>query len=595
MKNTFKIIKLSKPQHGWIAVAGVLILIQAALQQATPITLKFVVDELTLQINTGDGNYQYLLLLFSFILGINLVGVVLNSISQRLGDHIASRLGRYLTEMYYRKVFTLPQKFFDSEISGKIVNQLNRGILSIQSFVGTATNFILPALLQAIFGILVLAYFDWKIALLAAAVFPIYIAISSYSTYRWGKIQEIKNVHEDATRGRIQEVMSNIKLVKTYNTQQREWQYVSDEYNTINRLYDKQSTLYHVLNFIREFGLEIAFILILFIVFRSTYIGTLSLGEMVLIMQLLNQLRWPLYGMSYILEQVQRAEADSKAFFEVLDLTGTEAFQTKKLPSLVKNPMITFENVSFAYDAEKEGAKPEIILKQLNLSLHDQETVALVGHSGAGKSTLLNMILKLYEPTEGEISISGNKYSKVDHAWVRDHIALVFQDNELFSSTVRENVAYGAPKASDEQIWKALKQANADGFIRKFPEGLDAKIGERGVKLSGGQKQRIQIARAILHDKPILILDEATSSLDSKSEKLVQDALEKLCKNRLVIIIAHRFSTIQNVDRIIVLDNGTIADSGNPRELASRKGVYSELLKYQIDGNKKLLSKYEIY
>ncbi|OGM21914.1 hypothetical protein A2714_04650 [Candidatus Woesebacteria bacterium RIFCSPHIGHO2_01_FULL_38_9] len=589
MGNVFKIIKLSKPQHKWIIVACILITIQATLQQATPITLKYVVDELSLQISGGSGNYQRLIFLFILILVINLVGVFLNSINQRLGDHISSRLGRYLTEIYYRKIFTLPQRYFDTEISGKIVNQLNRGINSIREFVGTATNFIAPALLQAIFGIGILLYFDLGVGLLALIVFPIYIAISSYSTRRWGKIQEEKNVHEDASRGRIQEVIGNIKLVKTYNTQHPEWQFVSDKYETINKLYDRQSTQYHILNFIREFGLEIAFVTILFLIFRKTFFGELTLGEMVLIIQLLNQLRWPLYGMSYILEQIQRAEADSKAFFEVLEIKGKEIFNAKKLPPLVKKPEIQLKDVSFAY----EDGSP--VLSDINLKFDKRETVALVGHSGSGKTTLVNLILKLYDPTSGEINLSGKSFAKSDHSWIRAHTALVFQENELFSSTIRENVAYGVPDATDAEIKDALIKANAYEFVSKFKDGLDAQIGERGVKLSGGQKQRIQIARAILHNKPILILDEATSSLDSKSERLVQDALEALFKNRLVIIIAHRFSTIQDVDRIIVLDKGTIADIGRPGELARRKGVYSELLQYQIEGNKKLLSEYELH
>jgi len=589
MKNIFKIIKLSKPQHAGILVACVLIMVQAVLTQATPLSLKFVVDELTTQISKGTGDYQRLVLLFALILIVNIVGVILSSLTQRIGDYISSRLGRYLTEVYYRKIFTLPQKYFDSEVSGKMVNQLNRGITSIRDFIGAVTNFITPAFLQAILGIAVLSYFDLGIGLLALAVFPVYIAISSYSTIKWGKIQAEKNVHEDATRGRIQEVISNIKLVKTYNTQPREWQYITDKYQVINKLNDKQSTQYHILNFIRGFGLEIAFVIILFMIFRKTFFGELTLGEMVLIIQLLNQLRWPLYGMSYILEQVQHAEADSKAFFEVLELKSTEIFQTKRLPKLIKNPEIILDDISFAYE---DGS---LILNKIDLKLDKQETVALVGHSGAGKTTLINLILKLHEPTTGQIKLSGKSYNQVDHAWVRDHMALVFQDNELFSSTIRENIAYGLANATDEQIINALKQANAYEFVMKYKEGLNAQIGERGVKLSGGQKQRIQIARAILHDKPILILDEATSSLDSKSERLVQDALEKLFKNRLVIIIAHRFSTIQNVDRIVVLDKGVIADAGRPQELAKRGGLYSELLKYQIDGNKKLLSEYELY
>ena len=574
--------------HRWILLACVLITLQAVLQQANPITLKYVVDELSLQITNGTGDFQKLLYLFALILLINISVLILSTLSQRLGDHIASRLGRYLTEVYYKKIFSLPQKYFDSEVSGKIVNQLNRGINSIKEFIGSSTNFMAPALLQAIFGIAVLSYYDLTVGLLALAVFPLYIALTSYSTRRWGKIQVEKNIHEDSARGRIQEVISNIKLVKTYNTQFHEWGFVSDKYQTINKLYDKQSTQYHIFNFIREFGLEIAFIAILFLIFRNTFSGVLTLGEMVLIIQVLAQLRWPLYGMSFILEQVQQAEADSKAFFEVLDLESIEKFQTRGLAALTKKPTIEFENVDFSYDDVP-------VLRNLNFKLENNETVALVGHSGAGKTTLINLILKLYEPVSGIIRLSGKDFVMEDHSWIRSHIALVFQDNELFSSTIRENVAYGVRGATNEQIIRALKQANAYEFVSKLKDGIDAQIGERGVKLSGGQKQRIQIARAILHDKPILILDEATSSLDSKSERLVQDALEKLFKNRLVIIIAHRLSTIQDVDRIVVLNNGTVSDIGTPQELAKRKGVYSELLRYQIEGNKKLLSEYDLY
>ncbi len=589
MKNIWKIVRLSKPQHRWIGLSAFLILIQAVLTQATPITLKFVVDELSKQINNGSGDYHRLTFLFTLILLISLGGILLNAINQRLGDFISSRLARHLTEIFYKKIFTLPQKYFDGEISGKIVNQLNRGIASIREFVNSATNWIAPAFLQALFGIAVLSYYDLSIGILALLVFPAYIWISSFSTKRWGKIQVEKDKHEDETRGRITEVIGNIKLVKVYNTQTKEWEYVSNKYEVINKLFDKQSTAYHILNFIREFFLEIILVVVLYLIFTKTFRGELTLGEMILIIQILNQLRWPLYGMSYILEQVQRANADSKAFFDVLDIKGTETYNKKKLPKVLKDPDITFEKLSFQY----EDKSP--VLSDINVKLNKKETVALVGHSGAGKTTLINLILKLYDPTKGDIYLSGKSYKKVDHAWIRSHMTLVFQDAELFSSTVRENVSYGIDAATDTQIIKALKLANAYEFVSKFKDGLDANIGERGVKLSGGQKQRIQIARAILQNKPILILDEATSSLDSKSERLVQEALEKLMKNRLVIIIAHRFSTIQNADRIVVIDDGRVADSGTPQDLARKDGLYSELLRYQIEGNKKLLSKYELH
>ena len=185
-------------------------------------------------------------------------------------------------------------------------------------------------------------------------------------------------------------------------------------------------------------------------------------------------------------------------------------------------------------------------------------------------------------------------YKDLDHHTIRDNIALVFQENELFSSTIKENVSYGT-HANEEQIINALRQANAYDFVMKLPHKLESEVGERGVRLSGGQKQRIQIARAILKNSPILILDEATSSLDSKSEAEVQAALENLMKNRLVIIIAHRFSTIRNVNKIIVIEQGKIVDAGNPQELSAREGIYKDLLNYQIEGNKKLLEQFEIY
>ncbi len=588
MKNIFKIFKISKPQHKWILFACILITIQAVLQQASPVTLKFVIDQLSAQIATKSGNYQTVTSLFALILVINLSVAILNSVNQRIGDFIASRLGRFLTEIFYKKIFTLPQSYFDGEISGKIVNQLNRGINSIRDFINSATNFIIPALLQTIFGVAVLSYFDPTIGLLALSVFPVYIFITAYSTKRWGKIQVEKNVYEDGVRGRIQEVINNIRLVKTYNTQKHEWEYVSTNFGTINKLYDKQSNGYHILNFVREFGLEVVLVVILYLIFNRTFYGNLTLGEMILIIQLLNQLRWPLFAMSFILEQVQRAEADSKTFFELLSLESTEKYEDSKLSALSKKPEVAFKNVSFSY---QDGGE---VLRNLNIKFKSNETVALVGHSGAGKTTLINLILKLYEPAKGDLLLSGKKYSTYSHAWIRSHMALVFQDTELFSSNIRENVAYGLENKSDAEINSALRQANAWDFVEKFKNGLDEQIGERGVKLSGGQKQRIQIARAILQDKPILILDEATSSLDSKSESLVQEALEKLFKNRLTIIIAHRFSTIQNADRIIVLDNGTIVGDDTPQKLAKKKGLYQELLQYQIAGNKKLLSKYEL-
>jgi len=589
MKNIFNIFKISKPLHPLMLLIGTLILIGAALNLVTPVMSKFIVDEIVLKLQQKGGDQTYLFSLIIISLVLNLLSLVLTTTSNRLGDHFAGKIRKFLTEKFYDKVLTLPQIYFDSEVSGKIVNQLARGIMSIQNFINSTTNFILPTFLQSVFTISILAYFSPLIAFFTFLLFPIFITLSYQSSVRYGKEESKKNVIDDVSRGRIQEVIGNIKLVKTFLSEKREYEFISNNLTKINVIYARQSNTYHLFDFFRGLALNVILFLISLVVFYNTYTGKFTIGEMVLILQLVNQARFPLFAMSFIFSNIQQAEAGSKEFFEVLHLKSTEDYKKEVDLTKIAEPKISFKKVSFSYEESNQ------VLSDVSFTINHNESVALVGHSGAGKSTIINLILKFYEPTHGEILLNDMDYKQLDHAVIRNNISLVFQENELFSSTVRENVAYGNPESTEADIIKALKLANAYDFVKKFPKGLDSEIGERGVKLSGGQKQRMQIARAILKNAPILILDEATSSLDAKSEKEVQEGLENLMKNKLVIIIAHRFSTIQNVNKILVIDNGKIVDHGNPQELASKPGIYKDLLTYQVEGNKKLLEKFEIY
>lgn len=589
MKNIVKIIKVSKPLHQIVVVIAALILFGSLVELVAPILSKFIVDEIVSQIQTKSGDLQKLATLIAFAFAANLVGIILSGISNRLGDHFGGRLRKYLTEKFYAKVLTLPQTYFDTEISGKIVNQLNRAITSIQGFINASTNFILPMFLQSIFTIIVLAYYSVSIAIFTFVLFPIYFYISYYSAKKWGEWEVEKNKIEDVTRGRIGEVISNIKLVKSFLGEKDELNLASDNLTKINEIYARQSTYYHLYDLARNLSLNIILLAINIVVFYNTFVGNLSIGTMVLIIQLVTQARRPLFAMSFILTQVQNAEAGSKEYFEILELKSDEDFAKDENLSKIKKAEIEFKNVSFKYQTS------EPVLKNVSFKIKSGERVALVGHSGVGKTTIVNLILKFYKPVKGEIYLSNKTYSKLKHAFIRQNISLVFQESELFSSTIINNVAYGNSKYSKEQIIEALKRANAYDFVMALPKKLNTEVGERGIRLSGGQKQRIQIARAILKDAPILILDEATSSLDAKSEKEVQEALENLMRDKLVIIIAHRFSTIQNVNKIIVIEGGEIVDSGTPQELATRSGIYSDLLNYQIEGNKKLLEQFDIY
>lgn len=597
MKNIFKIIKLSKPLYKLVGFISLLIVINSALGVITPLFVKNIVDEIQNSVTNKTGDMNKLILYIAIAFGTGFLGVIMNVSSERLGDHFAGKLRQFLTEKFYHKVLTLPQSYFDSELSGKIVNQLNRGIGSIQNFMNTATNFIVPSLLQTIFTIVLLSIYSLPVAGFVFLLFPVYLFISYYSSKKWGEKEVLKNVIEDKNRGRIQEVISNIKLVKSFSGESLEYKTLSTNLTGINKIYAKQSTSFHLYDFFRNTSLEIILLAVNIIIFVTAFNGGITLGTMVLLIQLVVQARFPLFGMSFILGQIQQGETGSKEYLEILDLKSVEHFDQKdEKVERIKSPTIEFKNVGFKYDTSDK-----LVFDDISFKLTQNEKIALVGHSGAGKSTIINLILKFYQVTKGNILISGKDYTSLPHSFIRENIALVFQENELFSASIKENVAYGSisqnltEEEKEKRVIECLKKANAYDFVMKFPKGIESEVGERGVRLSGGQKQRIQIARAIMKDAPILILDEATSSLDSKSEHEVQEALELLMKGRLTIIIAHRFSTIQNVDRIIVLEEGKIADMGTPNELATRKGLYSDLLKYQIEGDKKLLAKFELY
>ncbi len=590
MRNIIRIIKIARPLWGLLALVSSLIVCGALVDLVTPLLFKQAVDEITrIQSSAVRATIpSTIITIMGAMLVINIVGQAISNVSSRLGDHFAGKLRRYLTNRYYEKALTLSQSYYDGELSGKIINELNRGVQVISDFFNTATNFIGPSFLQAVFTIVLLAYFDIPTALCILLLFPLYIVLTALSTKKWSLYQAKRNTVEDRVRGRLSESIQNIRLVRGFNNQSRELQAVSQGLQESNTWYAKQSGTFHLYDFARNTGLHGILFVVFLLSFIRTYQGQSSLGELILIIQLVNQIRRPLFAMSFVLGRIQEAETGSKEYFHVFDLPSREPLDSISSVRSVPTHSLVFDDVSFAYEQDRT------ILHHVSFTIDRDQVVALVGKSGAGKTTITNLIMKFYDPTGGDISMGGLSYRQLSATDVRHHIALVFQDHELFSTSVRENVAYGQD-ADDHAIEDALAKAQALDFVRGLPRGLDSEIGERGVKLSGGQKQRIQIARAILRDAPILILDEATSSLDAQSESEVQRALEVLMRDRIVLVIAHRFSTIRNADRIIVLDEGAIIDQGAPTELATHAGIYQDLLRFQIEGNQKLLDTFELH
>lgn len=581
MSAIVKILSFTRKFWKWYAAAGFFVVTTSALSLVVPLLSKEIVDQIVAQVTGKGADVQFILIVLGLILLTEVIQITMQSIGGWIGDIIQVRLQTFLSSSFYKHLLSLHIGFYDNEVTGKTMNKMYRGIEQITQFVQSMTNNFLPFFFTALITIGLLAFYSWVIALLLAALFPIYILISHNSTHAWKKYQDEQNDIADISLSRAYESVAGIRLVKSFATEAMEFTNFSDFRSRIEKLAILQTREWHLYDFARQFVLNgILFAIYAYIIYH-TFNGRYSIGEMTLLLQLVQQARFPLFAMSFILGQIQRAESGSKEFFSIID-TPVEVTDVPNAQALewqtpqTNQPLIQFSNVAFSYDSQKT------VMHDINFSVLPKEKFALVGESGQGKSTLVNLLLRFYEPQQGTISILNQDIAHLTQTSLREQIAVVFQDSLLFSGSILENIRYAKPDASIAEVIRAAKAANAHQFIEELPEKYDSLVGERGVKLSGGQKQRISIARAILKDAPIIVLDEATSSLDSQSEVLVQEGLDRLMKGRTSIIIAHRLSTIANADHILVLAKGTVAEYGKPGELLKKpNGVYAKLVKLQ--------------
>lgn len=559
---------------------GFFILLSSALSFVGPFLLKNIVDIITTEVKSGNGDFAAIVTSLGLLLVTDVIGTCVTAYGMWIGDLMSVKLQTYLSVKFYKHVLNLDVGYFDNIAVGNLVNKMTRGIASITNFIQNATNNFLPFFLTAVVTIVILAFYSPLVAILLAALFPIYVMITHKSSEAWGKHEGKKNVIADDAQGRALESLSGIRVVKAFLGELFEYGRFNKARADIEAITRDQSREWHIYDFYRRIALNVILFVIVAYILYETFHGVFTIGEMTLLLQLVNQARFPLFAMSFIIGQIQQADAGSKDFFEVL-ATAREIYDTKQAKEFVwnkhtKHDSLDFSNVSFAYG---KGAD---VLKDISFVLKSGEKLALVGESGQGKSTLVNLILRYYVPHTGSITLQRQSIADVTSESLRRQISIVFQDSLLFSGTVGENIRYGKPDATEKEVEEAAKLANAAEFIEKLPEKYETMIGERGVKLSGGQKQRLAIARAILHDAPVVILDEATSALDSKSELLVQQGLKRLTEGKTTIIIAHRLSTLSGVDKILVLSGGRVVQFGSPTVLLKEKnGLYSQMIELQ--------------
>ena len=596
MRALARIITFTRELWGLYAAIVVAAVLTTATSLAVPFLIGAATDTATSAVagtTSVDDATRHITVLALWILVAFMAGAALQNIGGWFGDVMGNRLRTMLSVRYYDKLLRLPQSWFDTELTGTIVARLNRSIAEIGNFAKTMSNAFFSMLLTSVAVLVISAWYWWPLAVLLFIMFPTYVWLTSLTSKRWQELEGAKNAEIDIASGRFAEVIGQIRVVKSFVRERSELEEFTQRFGRTDGITAAQSTHWHRMDVLRRTALNVAFFALYLIIFLRTVSGNFSVGDMVLLIQLMNLVRSPIESMSWVVDTSQRAVAGSKDYFRVMDTTVDSWTSTlTELPAPVSGaPMVSFDKVSFAYEEGND------VLHEVSFDVRPGEKVALVGESGGGKSTIVNLLLGLYRTRTGEVQLSGHRIDDLPIDEVRRQIGVVFQDASLFSGTIRENIAYGNPEATDEQIREAARRANASMFIERFHDGYDTLIGERGLKLSGGQRQRIAVARAMLKDAPILILDEATSALDTKAERSVQAGLDALMANRTSLIIAHRLSTIAGVDRIVTLRDGRVDEIGTPAELAASGGIYAELLSLQNAGSKaakKLLARYDI-
>ncbi|HRF28456.1 MAG TPA: ABC transporter ATP-binding protein [Candidatus Saccharibacteria bacterium] len=584
---------LGYARHLWPYYVGIILfsILMSLSSLAAPFIIKDATDLIVESLRTGQADVSGALWLAVALFVVDVLNTLFTNWGGYLGDMMSAKLKKQLSERYYGHLLKLPQSYYDKELTGTIINRLNRTIFEVTQFMNVFANNFFQMFLTMLLTLVIVLTYSWELALLLFILYPLFLWLTALTSKKWQKWQNEKNLETDIASGRFAEVIAQIKVVKSFIQETLEFRHFERRFQKTVDITKVQSRYWHNMDISRRFVLNAIFFAIFAYLFVKTSEGVFTIGEMVLLIQLVNMMRFPIFNMSFIVEGVQRAIAGSKDYFKVMELKPAVADKDHAPALEVTKGEVAYSGVNFGYN------KHDKVLTDITFSLKPGEKVALVGESGEGKTTITSLLLRLYDIKSGSITIDGTSISDVRQTSLRDSIGVVFQEPALFSGTIIENIAYANPHATPQEIEKAAKMANAHEFISKLEHGYETEIGERGLKLSGGQKQRIAIARAILKDAPILILDEATSSLDSRSEAMVQEALERLMKNRTTLIIAHRLSTIAHVDRIITLKNGKVDEVGSPSQLAKTNGIYAQLLQLQLgdsESSKARLQSFEI-
>ena len=566
-------LQFVRPLKRQIAGISALAIVVATLGVAEPLMLKRIFDALAARapIATLLGLAS---ILFCLLASSSALDALLNASTWR------TRLGvdYQLREALLGKLGTLPLSYHQRESVGGTVNRVNRGIDGYVTAFSEIAFKLTPALAYLVLAVIALFRMEWRLALIVLAFTPIPALIGVWAAREQTERERRLMRRWTTLYARLNETLDSIRIVKSFameEVERRRFLSGQREGNAIVERGARRDATTSAMRGLAAITARVAVIIVGSIMISR---GQITIGTLVAVLGFIGGLLGPVQGLTDVYQTMQRGTVAIETIYAILDEPDTVADVAEPIGLANARGEVRFENVSYSYDA---GAP---VLHEIDLHVTAGETVAIVGPSGGGKTTLLMLLQRLYPVDTGRITLDGVDIRDISARTLRQNISSVYQDVGLFNDTVRDNIAYGRPTASDAEIEDAARIAFAHEFIAALPEGYDTVVGEHGSRLSGGQKQRVGIARALLKDAPILILDEATAALDAESEALVQQALENAVQGRTTFIIAHRLATVVSADRIVVLRNGHIEEIGTHMGLMHSSGYYASLVRGQTGG-----------
>ena len=571
-----KFLSYYKPYLGVFAADMFFALIAAATTLVSPLIVRYITGTV-IYLGTSEA-LPMILKLAAVLIGLVIVEAGCNYFIASVGHNMGAKMEADMRSEIFGHLQKLSFQFYDEQKVGQLMSRITNDLFDISELFHHGPEDIVISAIKFIGSFVILWNIHHGLAICAFAVLPIMLLYALYYNKQLKKAFKRNREKIGEINGQIEDSLAGIRVVKSFANEDTELHKFEEGNHAF--LESKQSA-YHVMGIYHSgLGAFTSLITIIVIVSGALFLtkASIEIADLVTFMLYISTYTEPVKKLINFTEQFQNGASGYDRFLEIVSLVPDIADSEDAEDAGDLSGAISFEDVAFRYNESSTD-----VLKNLNLEIKAGEYVALVGSSGAGKTTLCNLIPRFYDVTGGTVRVDGKDVRKLTLKSLRENIGIVQQDVYLFAGTILENIRYGRPEATDEEVMEAAKNANAHSFIMSLPNGYHTDIGQRGVKLSGGQKQRLSLARVFLKNPPVLIFDEATSALDNESEKIVQSSLEKLAKGRTTLVIAHRLSTIQNAGRILVLTEDGIAEEGTHKELLEAGGIYAHFYNMQFE------------